>query len=582
LSLLLLLFAQAAVPQVTASQAEIPQEELNPGGNFRAETRKGIHITTETHWPQALRTGYFPVRIRLENQRDTAVTLDVSLRHGWYDRTETFGTINLEPGEARRLDWLGLFLEENYSDEITLVLEEGLQQIGQWSVMSTLPSSSRDSHMGAIVIGEDAEKIAKDLRGRQFFVKGGPPQDLTVGFVPINRTPTDWRAWSSLRLVILRAGGQPLPAEAITGLADWVSLGGLLVVEGVRKEAVALLASGGLLLDERLKNTGGPADLYRFGFGQVVMAGGESSTARELMGASPMWTSHYPPPNGPFPGKLARQNVLIPGIGLPPIKIFLLVLIAFALVVGPFQFQRLKKKTPFAFLIWTPILGIGFTGVLLGWSLLSHGLHVQESTVSITWLNQQTKQASTLAFRHTFSGSILHGGLHYKPRTAAVPGNHDPTNQKDFFVRDMNLGGALTDKFFPVRLPFHELQANVQTARQKVAIEKEGKKIFAVNGMETDLLDFVYHAEDSLWWHAPLDEPFKQGQRILLTLGEPPPPPHLAGLHHEDLPQIPGALPSRSWQASLVESNFLDDGGIPRERVGQDHLIIGIMEAMDR
>ena len=114
MSLFLLLFTQAAVLHLPDESH--PQEEQKSLGNFRAETRKGIHVTTETHWPQALRTGYIPVRIRLENLRNSSVSLDVHLRHGWHDRTETTGTVHLEPGEAKRLDWLSLFLEENYAD----------------------------------------------------------------------------------------------------------------------------------------------------------------------------------------------------------------------------------------------------------------------------------------------------------------------------------------------------------------------------------------------------------------------------------------------------------------------------------
>jgi hypothetical protein len=246
-------------------------------------------------------------------------------------------------------------------------------------------------------------------------------------------------------------------------------------------------------------------------------------------------------------------------------------------------------------LITTPLLGLGFAVVLLVASLLAQGLGVKQAVSSIAWLDQQRHHVSVLVKRTVYSGSVFDTALRYDAGSAVVsltPPTHGQSYQVELDRQ------VLSGAFLPVRTPTDELLLRSTTARQRVAIEKEGGRLFAVSGFETGLTDFWFRDEDGDLFRAPGGVP--AGGRVALEasgetavsleLGMLP----IVGGSAEDralvaalesaggaqLAQLPRKLPVRAYAALMDESPFLDDGGVPRDTVASRHLLVGVLEAV--
>jgi len=550
-----------------------------PAESFRAETRNGIHITTECYFPKALHSGFVPIRIRLENMRDEPVALEVLLYQGYWDRAITQGSLTLEPGESRRLDWRALYWESLADESVDLQVIEGGKTIARWEILQTLPNSALSSHIGLVVVGEKSKNTAEHLNGRKFARSSASPQLISASSLPSGRAPTDWRAWSSLRVVVVASHDTTLSPDALRSLGEWTSLGGFLVVEGAHADALALLRQAEIPLEERLGSSTDMSEVYRHGFGRVTFPR-NSALAWELLDDVVHWDFSFTPANGPFPSKLSLLDLPIPGLLDIPVRFFILLLIIFAFCVGPGQFLYLKKKrkSAFTFLLFTPALGLSFTVVLLGWPVLSQGLHVKDRVASITWLHQESHTASTILQRSTFSGSRIRKGAHYQAGTAVIPKSSALTDQKDSFVINMDQAGSLTGRYFPVRVPFEEQQANVRTARNQVVIRKEGELLFASHNFDTKLSDFFFHDSAGQWWKpGEMGSLLEQAQHVPLQLCEEPEPLKLQLLSSSNLAHLPTHIPTNTWVAWLEHSPFVDDGEIERSVVQSQNLTFGLL-----
>jgi hypothetical protein len=113
-------------------------------------------------------------------------------------------------------------------------------------------------------------------------------------------------------------------------------------------------------------------------------------------------------------------NWLVPGVGLPPVTSFLVLISVFVVVIGPVNYFVLQRMRRLYLLLVTVPLGAGIvTACLFSFALLTDGLGVKGRVRSVTLLDQVSHQAVSCS-RQTYYAAIAPSrGLTF-PETAAV------------------------------------------------------------------------------------------------------------------------------------------------------------------
>ncbi len=573
-------------------------------GSYSETSSDGINVRTSCIMPKALLRGYVPVEMEFTNTNASGVTLDLELGdvQAYDDRAITTGSIYLEPGETKSIQWMAHFMETRYGlDRISLHVKTGAKTLAWLTVLQLDSGTANKSSSPLLAASDTPETFATDLNGIANLGKAIRAEGCEPG-----QLPTDWRAYSALQFVALDLTSTPPQAEQLQAIMDWVSTGGNLILIGSNQQARQLLASQESYLTDRKLISGHAGDeasrlVYRHHFGRIVTAneGGIAKNKLHHYFDSSGWNAanginiNIAPPAGTFPLRVVAQNMQIPGLRTAPVAVLLGILLIFALIVGPMQLRRQKRKksSPFRFLVITPLLGFGFSAAILSFNLLVQGIDVQEAWTSVTWLDQQSHQATTLSKRVTFSGSIFRNNLQYSSRTLAAPWpESNSTETKKTFTMNMDAGGTLEGHYLPVRLPTEQAISSVANARGRLEIEIENGSYFAVNGFDFNLTEFYYLNENGAWLTLVNTEDFIPGERRALQSTDAipdikfPVQPNVE-FHIEKDEESPSYLshlpiwgpPRRSYIAMIPTSPFVEDGGIDRRVLEQHNLLIGTL-----
>ena len=219
-------------------------------------------------------------------------------------------------------------------------------------------------------------------------VAGCPPLHL----------PSDWRLFTAFDCVLVD-GAAALGEAQQDALRRYAAVGGTVMVAGP-----AALPAGPL---RALFDRAGDAPVAH-GFGQLLAlpAFGAGSGAGSATAAKARVGDLAPFGFGPLPGELgllAEQRV--PGLGDAPVRGFVLIIVLFAIVVGPVNFVLLKRRRrPLLVLLTVPALGFGTTMLLLGYGLVQDGFGVRGAATTWTWLDQPQREGAALSARTLFAG----------------------------------------------------------------------------------------------------------------------------------------------------------------------------------
>jgi len=116
------------------------------------------------------------------------------------------------------------------------------------------------------------------------------------------------------------------------------------------------------------------------------------------------FTSRLRPFSGP-PIREMQFRLTIPGLGEVPVRLFFVLILGFAVLVGPLSHFYLKRRRKqLLMLVTIPAFGLGFTALILGYGLFSEGFGIKGAQRSITLLDQRTQEALTYTSRTLFAG----------------------------------------------------------------------------------------------------------------------------------------------------------------------------------
>jgi len=127
---------------------------------------------------------------------------------------------------------------------------------------------------------------------------------------------------------------------------------------------------------------------------------------------------------GGAPGQPAQDfnMFLIADVGLPPIRMYRVLISLFVIVIGPLNYWLLRRWGRLhLFLFTVPLAALVTSLTLLGYALLSDGLGARLRARSLTRLDQKSGTAASLARLSYYVGLAPAQGMVFPPDTAVIP-----------------------------------------------------------------------------------------------------------------------------------------------------------------
>ena len=121
----------------------------------------------------------------------------------------------------------------------------------------------------------------------------------------------------------------------------------------------------------------------------------------------------------PEQDNLSFFDQMIPGVGLPPVTSFLLLITVFVVMIGPINYLYLRRiRRLYLLLVTVPLGAMLVTFSLFAYAILSDGLGVQVRTRSVTFINQRNDVAVTWSRQTYYAAMRPSGGLSFEDDTA--------------------------------------------------------------------------------------------------------------------------------------------------------------------
>ncbi len=195
---------------------------------------------------------------------------------------------------------------------------------------------------------------------------------------------------------------------------------------------------------------------------------------------------------------------LIPGIGLPPVNSFLLVMSLFVLTVGPASYYVLRRtKRLFLILIVTPAASLAMLCGLLVFAVVSDGFGVQTQVRGLTFLDSKTGRASSLSYQTYYSSIGGASELRFPDDATVFPVKFQP---RDYRRRgrlnrtEWNAGQRLSGAYLRPRTMTQFLVSRSASSSMVAGIEEEGESLEFANGLQSPVELIFARRDDQFYW----------------------------------------------------------------------------------
>jgi hypothetical protein len=181
-------------------------------------------------------------------------------------------------------------------------------------------------------------------------------------------------------------------------------------------------------------------------------------------------------------------NFMNPGIRGVPVYGFMILITAFAVLIGPVNYFYLRRKRSLWLLLVTvPATALVTSVLLVGYSVASHGFSIRSRIRSLTILDQKSHDAVTFARLALFAGVAPSRGMRFSPETAVYP-VFPPTVEPGAFTVDWTDNQSLTSGWLWSRTRTQFL--TIRHAEQPEGVEvkpRQGGGLAIKNGLPWEL-----------------------------------------------------------------------------------------------
>lgn len=188
-----------------------------------------------------------------------------------------------------------------------------------------------------------------------------------------------------------------------------------------------------------------------------------------------------------------KQFPVIASMNIPVRGLFLLVLL-FAIVIGPVNLYLLSKKKKRMWMLWTvPLVSILASLSVFAYAFLAEGWQGQVRIASVTLLDEATHRATTIGMLGLYSPLTPREGLHFDYETELTPIGMEDWRGGSPRTIDWSEDQHFDKGWVSARVPAIFRVRKSSMARQRVQIGTDGNGgLTAVNGLGSDILQLWY------------------------------------------------------------------------------------------
>jgi hypothetical protein len=488
-------------------------------GEERTTVGDDLLIRTDTRWAGGTLGGYLPVRVEISNHAAArTLRLEVTpsdFTHGatvkrvvGLDQQATVRFTLSIPLTAFRQGMLQVYDQrgelKSHARLIGGAASLNVESAPAMLVVSSRPVDCTD-YIRAVGSSPDG------LRSR-----GLPAAEASAvaEVVPPESLPESWIDYSGLDFVaISRDDLAALQPSSRSAVLKWVHCGGNLIVyqAGNTSKDVATLerllampehaAVGARWTDWR--------DAPSLFATRELMLGLVCAFPNQLPDSASTWSAFLSRVGAPRFSWMQRHgvvpdvgtaeffNFMNPGIRGVPVYGFMVLITAFAVLIGPVNYFYLQhKRMLWLLLVTVPATALVMSMLLVGYSVAAHGFGIKSRIRSLTVLDQKSQQAVTVARLALFAGVAPSRGMQFSPETAVYP-VFPSTAEPGAFTVDWTETQALTSGWLLSRTRTQFL--TIRHADEPKGVEiKPGQAggLAIINGLPWEL-EAVVVADDS-------------------------------------------------------------------------------------
>jgi hypothetical protein len=266
----------------------------------------------------------------------------------------------------------------------------------------------------------------------------------------------------------------------------------------------------------------------------------------------------------------------IPGTAGVPARAYLLILIAFAVMIGPLNYWLLyRARRQVLFVLTTPLISLIFIALLGGYVLAGEGFSVRGRAVTFTMIDQARKQAVSRTSMTLYAAALTpRGGLRFGREEAVYAIGTDGEGTREGLTLDLSDEQRFASGAIHARSPNNLETIAFQPARERLEFNRDGNAIQVVNGLGARLEALVYRDGANVY---SLPSPLRPGERAVLRAGAVDPreivqPGNLLSARFEHLLE---RQPAGSYFAVLDRSPFWNPGLADVDERDSFHVVFG-------
>jgi hypothetical protein len=568
---------------------------------YRTVETDSLRIIIDSEWARQTAPGYLPVRIDLTNSGDARV-IDIVARsqrfshsrRGWVESgIDARRSVRLEKGDRVQLTMPLPIAADNES--IQYEFREGSRRL-ETVHFGSLESGRSLADAGILIVADAGGAFGKSATGWGRPVKMAgmftPPAGTTLPtmdvVLPPARVPADWLGFTSVRAVLTGPKDwEQLNDAQKDALLAWTASGGdLIVVDGT---LAALFPEGRALPAATANGGAAPYVVAPYFFGHIHMptlaaveSAGLAATLTTVELAAKDADRALPANRASDWARILDRGfqLPIPGVERVPARAYLVILIAFTVLIGPVNYWFLwRRRQQVLLVLTTPLISAVFVVLLAGYVVFAEGFGVRGRVVSFTLLDQATKQAATRATASLYAAGMTPAGGLLFPRDVAVyrigaDGKMAPSRQTlDLTESQRYPSGALE-----ARSPTNLEVIGFRPARERLSFSRDGEGLAVSNGLGATVVQLFYRDGDTAYASSA---PLATGARTTLQRR-----PFTGAQMSTSDPAIPSKLlrlfdtqPIGSYLAVVERSPFVELGMSGIEERSSYHLVMGVAEA---
>lgn len=481
-------------------------------GEERTTVEDDLLIRTDTRWAGGAVGGYLPVRVEISNRGGArSLVLEVTPSNRSHAATvkrvvgvDKHATVRFTlsiPLAAFRQGVLRVYDRRGELPSHARVVG-GATAFGVEMAPAMLVVSARPVDCAGYITA-----AADSRNAHRFGALSATDSSAFAEVVPPDSLPDSWIDFSGLDFVAISrddlAGLQPAVRSAVL---KWAHCGGNLIVYEAGESSGDVETLDRLLeLDERAAvgsrwtKSGGRESPSPFAT-RPLMLGLICAFPDQLPDSPIDWSTFlssvgeprfsWGRRHGVAPdfGTEDFYNFMNPNIRGVPVHGFMVLITAFAVLIGPVNYFYLRRKRLLWLLLVTvPATALVTSALLVGYSVAAHGFSIRSRIRSLTVLDRKSHSAVTVARLALFAGVAPARGMEFSPETAVYP-VFPPTTAPGVFMVDWTENQSLTSGWLlsRTRTQFLTIRHAEQRARVDVTPGQNGG-LAIVNGLPWEL-----------------------------------------------------------------------------------------------